>query len=54
MAGGQLGIVEKTGKNDLQTEADRYNDKAPVAAQRIQEFYSPLGTGNCNLYQSSK
>jgi hypothetical protein len=24
MAGGQLGIVEKTGKNDLQTEADRY------------------------------
>jgi hypothetical protein len=23
MAGGQLGIVEKTGKNDLQTEADR-------------------------------
>jgi hypothetical protein len=24
MAGGQLGIVEKTGKNDLQTEADRF------------------------------
>ncbi len=23
MAGGQLAIVEKTGKNDLQTEADR-------------------------------
>ena len=25
MSKGQLGIVEKTGKNDLQTEADRYN-----------------------------
>jgi len=36
MAGGQLGIVEKTGKNDLQTEADRSAQNCIVASLKTQ------------------
>ncbi|XP_023335850.1 3'(2'),5'-bisphosphate nucleotidase 1 [Eurytemora carolleeae] len=36
MAGGQLGIVEKTGKNDLQTEADRSAQNCIVASLQAQ------------------
>merc|ERR1719383_646624 len=36
MSGGQLGIVEKTGKNDLQTEADRSEQNCIVASLQAQ------------------